>query len=47
MEGLWGTLQVLSSVDASFGLGHNSQGPYHGPKLEEKPDKLGRNPKSY
>jgi hypothetical protein len=44
MEGLWETLQVLSSVDASFGLGrHNSQGPHHGPnslltfKLEKKP----------
>ena len=43
MEGLWETLQVLSSADASFGLGHNSQGPHHGPnslltfKLEEKP----------
>ncbi len=53
MEELWGTLQVLSSVDASFGLGHNSQGPYHRPnslltfKLEKKPDRLGRNPKSY
>ncbi len=33
MEGLrgtlGGTLQVLNNVDASFGLGHNSQGPYH------------------
>ncbi len=53
MEGLWGTLQVLNSVDASFGLGHNSQGPYHEPnslltfKLEEKLNRLGRNPKSY
>jgi hypothetical protein len=43
MEGLWETLQVLSSADASFGLGHNSQGPHHRPnslltfKLEEKP----------
>jgi hypothetical protein len=43
MEGLWETLQVLSSVDASFGLGHNLQGPHHGPnslltfKLEKKP----------
>jgi len=42
MEGLWGTLQVLSTTDASFGLGHNSQGPCHGPislltfKLEKK-----------
>jgi len=53
MEGLWETLQVLSSADASFGLGHNSQGPHHEPnslltfKLEEKPNRLGRNPKSY
>jgi len=29
MEQLWGTLQVLSTADASFGLGHNLQGPYH------------------
>jgi hypothetical protein len=42
MEGLWGTLQVLSTADVSFGLGHNSQGPYHGQnslltfKLKEK-----------
>jgi len=42
MEGLWGTLQVLSTANASFGFGHNSQGPYHEPnsllmfKLEEK-----------
>jgi hypothetical protein len=53
MEGLWGTLQVLSSADASFGLGHNSQGPYRGPnsllafKFEEKPNMLGRNPMNY
>jgi len=53
MEGLRGTLQVLSSVDASFGLGHSLQGPYHGPNslltftLEEKPNMLGRNPKNY
>jgi hypothetical protein len=48
-----GTLQVLSSADVSFGLGHNLQGPYHEPnsllmfKLEDKLNKLGRNPKSY
>jgi hypothetical protein len=42
MEGLWGILQVMSIANASFGLGHNSQGPYHGPnslltfKLKEK-----------
>jgi hypothetical protein len=53
MEELWGTLQVLNSVDASFGLDHNSQGPYHRPnslltfKLEEKLDRLGTNPMSY
>jgi hypothetical protein len=53
MEGLWETLQVLNSANASFGPSHNSQGPHHEPnsvltfKLEEKPNKLGRNPKSY
>jgi hypothetical protein len=53
MEGLWGILQVLSNANASFGLDHNSQGPHHGPnslltfKLEKKPNKLRRNPKSY
>jgi len=42
MEGLRRTLQVLSTADASFGLGHNLQGPYHGPnsllmfKVKEK-----------